>query len=618
MNSIPVSSGMRRRFRLEWLLLLSLAVVLGLFAFWRSADLGTARLLAQSEQRLDSLMRGNAGWIRTIRDKFRTLSFALAQDEALRQYLMGNPAYGDAEALNRKFEQLAEDTGAPVLYLLDIHSQTLVSSNWQEPDSFVGNHYGFRPYFTKALEQGHAEYFALGTASGKAGLYISRMVQDQDGKPVGVVVIKLVFDLLEKEWEGYGDRMFVSDPNGVILLSGEPDWRLHSLDQAAPEQLVKLRASQQFGNEPLDSVGLSMSDSGERASFWTLGQERFLHVQQPVAGSDWTLHAMAPMDAALQTQAFQSRLTVMGLLFAALVLTALALQRNQQRREAQARQELLRDALEEAVESRTAQLQVARRRLEQEMQALQEARSRARDLREQLEQAEKLSFLGQVTAGVAHEINQPVAAIEVYADNTLRLLDQGQTETARQNLSRIQTLTQRIGSITSQLCHYARKPQEQEGPVRVRSAVDGAWQLLEHRARAQGVDLELEGVNESVRVWALPVRLEQVLVNLLRNALDALEGSRQGRIRIEVMSEQQHVRIVVSDNGPGLSPEIRQRLFTPFSSSRRQGVGLGLVISHDIVAALGGRLEEGPSRLGGATFHIVLRNADSELDQGER
>lgn len=234
MNSIPVSSGMRRRFRLEWLLLLSLAVVLGLFAFWRSADLGTARLLAQSEQRLDSLMRGNGGWIRTIRDKFRTLSFALAQDEALRQYLMGNPAYGDAEALNRKFEQLAEDTGAPVLYLLDIHSQTLVSSNWQEPDSFVGNHYGFRPYFTKALEQGHAEYFALGTASGKAGLYISRMVQDQDGKPVGVVVIKLVFDLLEKEWEGYGDRMFVSDPNGVILLSGEPDWRLHSLDQAAP------------------------------------------------------------------------------------------------------------------------------------------------------------------------------------------------------------------------------------------------------------------------------------------------------------------------------------------------------------------------------------------------
>ncbi|XOT98671.1 sensor histidine kinase, partial [Alcaligenes pakistanensis] len=105
---------------------------------------------------------------------------------------------------------------------------------------------------------------------------------------------------------------------------------------------------------------------------------------------------------------------------AALVLTALGLQRNQQRRESQARQELLRDALEEAVESRTAQLQVARRRLEQEMQALQEARSRARDLREQLEQAEKLSFLGQVTAGVAHEINQPVAAIELYADNTLR------------------------------------------------------------------------------------------------------------------------------------------------------------------------------------------------------
>ena len=618
MNSIPVSSGLKRRFRLEWLLLLALALVLGTFAFWRSADMGTARLLTQSEQRLDSLMRGNAGWIRTIRDKFRTLSFALAQDEALRQYLMGNPVYGDAQALNLKFQQLAEDTGAPVLYLLDVHSQTLVSSNWDKPDSFVGNHYGFRPYFTQALEQGHAEYFALGTSSGQAGLYISRRVQDQDGKAVGVVVIKLVFDLLEKEWDGYGDRMFVTNPHGVILLSGEPDWRLRTLDQSAPEQLAQLRASQQFGDEPLEPVGLKGTASGERASFWTLGQERFLHVQQPVAGSDWILHAMAPMSAALQTQAFQSRLSVMGLLLAALVLTALGLQRNQQRRETQARQELLRDALEEAVESRTAQLQVARLRLEQEMQALQEARSRARDLREQLEQAEKLSFLGQVTAGVAHEINQPVAAIEVYADNTLRFLEQGQIDKANDNLSRIQKLTQRIGSITSQLCHYARKPQEQEGPVRVRAALDSAWQLLEHRARAQGVSLELEGMSESVRVWALPVRLEQVLVNLLRNALDALEGREQGRIRIEVMSEARHVRIVVSDNGPGLSAEIRQRLFTPFSSSRRQGVGLGLVISHDIVAALGGRLEEGPSRLGGATFHIVLRNADSDLDQGEK
>ena len=618
MNSNPVSSSLRRRFRLEWLLLLTLALVLGVFAFWRSADLGTAHLLTQSEQRLDSLMRGNAGWIKTIRDKFRTLSFALAQDEALRQYLMGNPAYGDAEALNHKFQQLAEDTGAPVLYLLDIHSQTLVSSNWQEPDSFVGNHYGFRPYFTKALEQGHAEYFALGTSSGKAGLYISRMVQDQDGKAVGVVVIKLVFDLLEKEWAGYGDRIFVTDPHGVILLSGEPDWRLHSLNQTVSGQLTSVRASQQFGDEPLEPVGLSMPETRQGASFWKLGQERFLHVQQPVAGSDWTLHAMAPMKAALRTQAFQSRLMVMGLLCAALVLTALGLQRNQQRRESQARQELLRDALEEAVESRTAQLQVARRRLEQEMQALQEARSRARDLREQLEQAEKLSFLGQVTAGVAHEINQPVAAIELYADNTLRFLEQGQVETARQNLSRIQALTQRIGSITSQLCHYARKPQEQEGPVRVQAALDSAWQLLEHRARAQGVALEREDINEPVQVWALPVRLEQVLVNLLRNALDALEGREQGRIRIEVVTDNQHVHIVVSDNGPGLSPEIRQRLFTPFSSSRRQGVGLGLVISHDIVAVLGGRLEEGPSRLGGATFHIVLRNADSGPDKEER
>lgn len=585
------------------------AAIVTVVVFWRAPDVGMLRQQSLIEARVTPLLRGNAGWLGAVRDKFHALSFALSQDDAVRAYLTGPPAAASTLAINRKFEYLAEGTGASVIYLLDPSAHTLASSNWQASDSFVGNRFGFRPYFTLAMQQGQAEYFALGTSSGKVGLYFSRRIETDDGRILGVIAIKLEMGALEQEWQSYEERLFVTDGRDIILISGYPGWRLRTLGHPPEAVLAAARESRQFGDATLQPADIDRDAVDSLVAIWHAGEESYLHQQQAIAGSDWVLHAMTPLSATMQAHAAQSRMLALAVLVVALVLTALAMQRSQQRREALARQASLRNALETAVAARTEQLRAANQRLAREMAALQEARSRARELREQLGRAEKLSFLGQVAAGIAHEINQPVAAIQTYADNAKTYLEKGNVEATQQNLARIQRLTQRIGGITSQLGNYARKPSPELEAVDIRQALDNAWQLLEHRARAQGVSVDMSGVPPGIRVMASAGRLEQVFVNLLRNALDALQARQHGRILLQAVRSGADVNITISDNGPGLAPQVRKALFTPFNSSRANGLGLGMVISHDIVTELGGRLEEGAPVLGGASFCIVLPTA---------
>ncbi len=597
MNSIPVSSGMRRRFRLEWLLLLGLAVVLGLFAFWRSADLGTARLLTQSEQRLDSLMRGNAGWIRTIRDKFRTLSFALAQDEALRQYLMGNPAYGDAEALNRKFQQLAEDTGAPVLYLLDIHSQTLVSSNWREPDSFVGNHYGFRPYFTKALEQGHAEYFALGTASGKAGLYISRMVQDQDGKPVGVVVIKFEFHRLVQTWANDPGQTFVVDPRGIILASTDKAEDLRSFQPISTTERTKIIESGQFNaadmkpsNYRFAPDGMMIGPSGQYS----------VAVDEPIAETSLKLVHMEPMGRALRAANDLARLITVAVMLVFVMIAGAVYWRVSRA----ARAAAYRAELETAVDERTAALSA-------EMAERELADKRFRNAREELAQANRLASLGSITAGLVHEINQPVATIRTLTENAQHHLAHGKLDKVAQNLNTSVELTARIGSITQEMRRFARRRSGVVRSLPLNELVDGTMLLMGDRFRNAKVQLDIPERSDVV-ILACRVRSEQVLVNLLQNALDAVVNIENPRVSFSVRDEGDQISLVVDDNGPGIDPQLADEIFSPFVTGKADGLGLGLGIARDLMTELEGTLRVVPSQLGGAAFAATLKRAKEE------
>jgi two-component system C4-dicarboxylate transport sensor histidine kinase DctB len=334
-----------------------------------------------------------------------------------------------------------------------------------------------------------------------------------------------------------------------------------------------------------------------------------IHASTPASKSGWTVHILR--DARKELAA--ARLTglaaggLAGVLLSAAALAIMAARARQ--RTIAARREAARGELERQVDARTRELSDANARLVQEVEERARAEASLHRLQDELVQANKLAMLGQISAGVAHEINQPVAAIRSYVDNTRVFLALSDMRKAASNLDSIANLTDRIGAITQELRTFSRKSSGKPEPVALDAAIAGAMMLMSARLRARNIRHARVGDSARVRVIAERARLEQVLVNLVQNAADALEGIREPQIIINVRCSRDDVQIEVSDNGPGVSAETLEALFTPFATSKPNGLGLGLVISRDIAAEFGGRLEylrrDGP----GASFVLSLRCA---------
>jgi two-component system C4-dicarboxylate transport sensor histidine kinase DctB len=483
------------------------------------------------------------------------------------------------------------------------------SSSWVDES---GQQRGCRDryYFTGAMSKGDAEYFALGRADGRAGMYISKAVDGAAGR-IGVVVAKLQFDKLEESWARAGVPTFVTDSNGVVLISSVKDWRFHTLRPLNPEMLKAIKESGQFGASPLNPMPITQSQAA--GGLWSARiaggpNRKYVLVDLPMPNSDWTLHVLQPAGAEVASAKVSTAFVILisGLL--ALTIVGIFVRRRARRKVEVEREAAARIELETRVASRTAELTVANDRLRTEMDERRRIARNLNRLQEELVQANKLATLGQITAGVAHELNQPVAAIRAYAANALVLLDRDQETVARKNLGLIGDMTDRISVITGELRAFSRRSTGQTAPVEVSTAIEGALLLTSHRIAVEGVEVLRSGEAPGIVVNADRARLEQVLVNLIQNALDALAGS-QGRVlRIEVATRRDRVLIHVADNGAGMTARTFKTLFMPFQTTKANGLGLGLVISHDIVAEFGGDLTA--KRLSpGARFTISLRNA---------
>ena len=572
----------------------------------------------------------NAALLRNNLDKFRALPFVLTRDVDVRAALQGASA-AQIESLDDKLDTLTRGVGASAIYLLDKTGLAIAASNWREPATFVGVDYQFRPYFQGAVANGYAEHFALGTISHEAGLYLSRRVDDTNGAMLGVIVLKVDFRGLESDWRQSAAPIFVTDEHGVVLLGSVAAWRFDVLAPLAPDLAQTLRTSLQFGDAPFQPLPLtpplSLGSTGQLVQAnHALPQipngAPLLHTTLPIAESPgWTLHLLSPVQTAVNQATANAQLAallVQGLLAAAI---GIVLYRRHRNRERASQQAAIQTQLAALVGERTGQLRELNEQLMDEMDERQRAEARLHTMQDELVQASKLALLGQVAAGVAHEINQPVAAIRAYADNATEFLRRHDAEAAKENLGTIATLTERIGHITGELRAFSRKAGASIGPTSLNEALDGALLLIGPRARRQGVALVRPPADQDVLVRADRIRLEQVLVNLLQNAMEALEGVADGRVIVTLQDLGATVQLYVNDNGPGLSADARARLFTPFYTTKPEGLGLGLVICRDIVAEFGGDLRSSspdepcfPTPEGaqcGAVFILTLRKADA-------
>ncbi|KVT59771.1 sensor histidine kinase [Burkholderia ubonensis] len=573
--------------------------------------------------------------LKSTLDRYESLPYLLGSHPYV-QELLAEPKRADyAARANRYLEDLNQHAHATVTYLVGADGLCVAASNWRAPDSFIGIEYRFRPYFIDAMNGRVGRFFGIGTISRDPGYYISQPVW-RDGRIVGVVVVKL-----NLEWFQGADAsepLVVADDHGVVFLSSVPAWKYHTLKPLAGPVAASIFETRQYAQQPVTPLPLRVEQVLDRdAQIVRLGPgrraPRYLATQRRIGEPDWLLVTLAPL-APVDADARNATI-VTGFGFVSIALLAFYWRMRRARvREMIRGRALLQQAyaeLNRRVEERTADLSEANAQLQKEVGERIRAEQDLRAAHDELIQASKLAALGQMAAGITHELNQPLAALRSFSDNTRVLLDRGEQAAARENLEAIAALTERMGKITNQLKLFVGRARPRNEQALVVRALRSVLALLGERLR--GVELVLTLRDDAVSpVRDAPLdlandhpelvarcedlRLEQVLINLLGNALDAAAAgaaprTAAPRIDVTIDASAATLAIQVRDNGPGIAPDLLPRLFEPFFTTKEmgRGLGLGLAISSSIASDAGGSLTARNAPGGGALFVLTLRRA---------
>lgn len=594
MRFIPVSRPLLR--------LLALGVTLGVMAglLHLASEWAAARAVAEVSRSATQRLEIYAASLNDAIERFAYFPATISLNEDLAALIAapGDAALG--RRVNAYLETAAQTSGAIVLYMMDARGITLASSNWNTPLSYVGMNFGFRPYVQEGLAGRQGRFYAVGVVTGTPGYFISAPVR-RNGRVIGTVAIKVSLDATEAHWRETGEKVMVVDRAGIVSLSSDPQWKfrvLQPLDAAARQQLAQTR---QYEREHFEPLALDVAgDGGRRVSELRDGVLRhYVRVARELPGHEWRLLLLAdarPVAEAVRT----ARFLVALVLLAAMLLVLYWIQRRRRIRDKLAAQHALERAhadLERQVEMRTADL---------------------RNAQTELVQAAKMAVLGQMAAGVTHELNQPLTAMRSLAENARRFLEQQNAAQADRNLQLIAQLVERMGRITGQLRNFSRKSQGDAQPVALAAAVADALTLLEQRIHAEGVVVELAPALAAAVVRFDPLRLQQILINLLRNALDALTATPQPAIEIGVRDEGERLVLTIADNGPGIDAAVLPRVFDPFFTTKPagEGLGLGLAVSLAIARDYGAQLEALAPAGAGARFELRLTPAATPHKDG--
>lgn len=535
--------------------------------------------------------------------------------------LLNNPSAELRSKVNDYLEGLNRRSRSRAIYVLDTTGRVLATSNWRDADSYLGEDLSFRAYYQDAIRGLPGRFYGIGSTTGEPGYYLAHGLEEK-GKIIGVAVIKVRLEALEERWQRARLEAFVSDENGIIILSSDPARRLKSVRPLTAEIKERLARSLQYYWWPLNElVPLErelIADGVEKLTFpanTSVDHEHtvvsYLAQTRELADTPWHLTLLTPLEDLRREAANQGMLVAVACALVAFLLIAW-----NERRKVISTRLAAREALEQAnnelerrITDRTADLRASNERLKGQIRERRQAEETLRQAQDELIQAGKLAAIGQMSTSIAHELNQPLAALRTLSGNTVRFLERGALDTASANLRTINDLVDRMGRITASLRAFARRG-EDKGQASLSKAVDAALQLL--AARLDNASLELHQQTDDVELAIDQTRLEQILVNLIGNALDAMQAQPLPILWLEGDVFEGRYRLRVRDNGHGIDAEARKHLFEPFFTTKpgEQGLGLGLTLSASLAAAAGGTLNAEDPAEGGTMFVLVLPLVD--------
>ncbi len=610
-----ISAPWQQSYRRHWLIAAGFAVLaMAAVAAW-GGGYADRFYFAEAHARGTNTLRLAVAVLRGHMARYESLPQVIANFDVVER-LVANP---DDRALldevNRYLKEINTQFESSDIYLMAEDGTTIAASNYDTNVPFIGENFRYRPYFYDAIDGGEGRFFALGTTSFKRGYYFGAPVVI-DGAPRGVVAVKVDVDVIEETWRGGDFEIVVTDPEGIIFMASQPDWLYHSLLPLTPERLARTAETRRYANARL--VELTYTTGGDE-------RYRLMHIKDGAASgehlvvseempeADWTVSVLLETASA---RAQAATATVIALLAIALgsLAAAVIIQRRARLRDRLHLQREAKELLERRVAERTAELASVNCKLEAEVAERRATEAMLRKTQSDLIQAGKLAALGQMSAALSHEFNQPLAAAKNYADNALVLIERGRIEEAKTAVSRISGLIDRLSAISRHLRNFARKPNQKLTATPLDVVVQDTLEIVNWRLKASEVALSIDLGPEPLSVIAGPVRLQQVLVNILTNAIDAVEGGSDRRVFLSASREGERVVIAIRDHGAGVPAGLGERIFDPFFSTKGvgKGLGLGLSISYNIIKDFSGELRVENHPEGGALFTIELRAATPE------
>ena len=537
-------------------------------------------------QSTDSTVRATlyAGAIQSTMQRHSVIPLLLSRDPILIDALHS----GEREAAEERLASFREEIGAGSIFLLDAAGEIVAASD----EGPRRQHEGEMAPFMAAKADPGTVFSLIANGDGTHSFHYARRVIEDD-RLLGVVVVTVDLEQHEEGWRRARAKVLVTDSDDRVLLASEPNWRHETL-------------SNLLGRE-VDASGMRQALRDARK---TLGAPAFVYVagtphllvEVPVGFRTWRLTYFQTLeDVRARVNAVLSLIIMVLALLLALAFYLLS-----RRTRAESRR----------IQRESEELRVLNRRLSSEIAARKRVEMNLKEAEQSLEQASKLAALGQMSAAVSHELNQPLAAMKTYLAGARLLLTRRRPVEALTSFQRIDDLIDRMAGITRQLKSYARKGDIESEPVDLRDSVRAALAMMAPQLGKMAVQIQTTLPSEPAVVTADPLRIEQIIVNLLRNALDAVRGRDDKRLNI-LLVVGETILLSIEDNGPGLADP--GKLFEPFYTTKNpgEGLGLGLAISAGFAAELGGRLVARNAPDGGAVFELLLPRSRNHAQAAE-
>jgi two-component system C4-dicarboxylate transport sensor histidine kinase DctB len=537
----------------------------------------------KSKQRID--LYQNA--LRNELTRFNFLPFVIARDEQLINW-----SFKQSDQANIALESIKKASGANVLYIMDASGKTLSSSNWKSKTSFVNRTFAFRPYFKEALKGNNGQFFGIGTTSKKPGFYISTGVRNQE-KVIAVTVAKVDLSVLENIWINAGENIFITNRDGVVILSSKKQWKYRTLRPLEESQIENIKAQKQFANIPLVQLLDNQFNTQKQLS---IGGNKYLHQEVDIKSPDWKIHYLIPT-ARVDALVIQSW-TRIGLIIFGIMIVLLMLWLFQSRNK-------LKTSLKES-----AELRELNDLLNTEIEHRQRVEDELLVAQKDIKRSSKLAAMGQISASIIHELGQPLAAMKTYIAGAIIYINKnGRDIQDKEVFDKLDSLVERMSRISEQLKFFSHSVEKDTSNIDVRKALDGALLVVGPTIEEHNIELIFDFEDKPYIINAGQIRMEQVFTNLISNAIAALEKSKNKRITVhmEIINNNQLV-IKIEDTGKGISEEILHMLFDPFYTTKPSGVGLGLglSISTNIIHEFHGSLTALNNTNEGASFIITM------------